>query len=186
MSLYRHQSSSCFEVTHLKSKKDWTDCYIGAHWGDNQHILQIISCLHFQGYYIFKYSCSCSHCIQSLAHIIGWRSTCIRSICKNWKNSFSSSVDHWGAERHKATFSDQQKRKKSSFSFYKCFLYMCFFNYSMCQILYAMWILRKVFKDIITTEADSGRPKILFHVFDVCNVLYCANWLNLSKYATSK
>ena len=98
----------------------------------------------------------------------------------------TAAAQHWGAERHKATFSDQQKRKKSSFSFYKCFLYMCFFNYSMCQILYAMWIWRKVFKDIITTEADSGRPKILFRVFDVCNVLHCGNWFNLSKYATSK
>ena len=44
---------------------------------------------------IFKYFSSCSHCIQDLAHRVGWRSTCIRNICKNWKNSCHLKVALW-------------------------------------------------------------------------------------------
>lgn len=58
------------------------------HYKHQRHGTHIIArpVCHFHGYYIFKYFSSYSHCIQDLAHRVGWRSTCIRNICKNWKN----------------------------------------------------------------------------------------------------
>lgn len=77
----------------LKGQKGWTNCHNGAHHIHQRDEIQFLSA--FLVINIFKYFSSCSHCIQDLAHRVGWRSTCIRNICKNWKNSCHLKVALW-------------------------------------------------------------------------------------------